>query len=252
MVFTIDRAPDTTVIEAVRQLVSLEKRGSDSFVTVPLLYPSGSTVVIRVRDDQKDYLVSDIATGWEEVEMMGGTPHIYNGIARKIAEDAGIAFDNQEFFATRVTAEQLTGAIMTIANCSLEAATQAGYSIADRRSQDDNEKLYNRLVTVFTPRSIKVARDVKILGASTHEWKVAAVVGEGKHRTIFETVANHGTSVATVATKFADISRGEQAPGRVAVVKSKSELGTYLGVISPVAKVIEATAADTTLIKIAA
>ena len=37
-----------------------------------------------------------------------------------------------------------------------------------------------------------------------------------------------------------------------AVVKSKSELGTYLGVISPVASVIEADAADRTIIRAAA
>jgi hypothetical protein len=251
MVYTKDIAPDMTVIDAVRRLTAVEKIGSDHFITVPALYPSGSTAVVRVRDDGKDYLVSDIASGWGEVEEMGGTTHIYNGIAKKIAESYGIAFDNQEFFIGRIGVEQLTGAIMTVASCSVEAATQASYSMAERRAQDDNEKLYVRLVKVFTPRSIKVVKDVKVIGASNHEWSVAALV-KGDHSTIFETVANHGTSVATVATKFADISRTDRSPRRVAVVKSKSELGTYLGVISPVASVIEADAADRTIIRAAA
>lgn len=252
MVTIVQHASQDVVQQALNDLVGLRREGNNSFVSLPLLYPSGSSVVVRIFDEGRTFLVTDMGLGWDEVEMMGATHQMYLGIARKIADASGVVFDNHSFFVLQVTKNQLSGAIAAVANCSLEAAIQSAYAFAEKKINEGNERLYLRLDRVFTPRKVKVERYVTIRGASSHEWPVSNLVRMGPHGAIFEAVAKHANSVSNVATKFMDISRADASPHCIAVVQSKAEFGNYSGVLAPVARIIEQSANDDTLLSLVA
>lgn len=235
--------------EVSRQIVAADHREGLSYLKTPLLFPSGSSIVVRIVDAFPDFLVSDHGAGYDEAELMGASGS-YARYARAVAESAGIGFDQHAFFVTKATRQQLAGAVVTVANCALEAATIAAYKLSERRQSDQAEALYRRLVSVFPNRP--VAKDVSIRGQSNTEWHVALMVQSDGKRTLFEPVSNHHTSVFAASTKFHDIAAAEDAPGRVAVVRNKADLKTYLAVLSQAADVIERNAPDRTLIRLVA
>ncbi len=225
------------VDDVVREIVASEHRVGGSFVRTPLLYPSGSTVVVRIEEGADRFFVSDMGFGYQEATMMGaGT--MYAKPAGLIAETAGVRFDNQAFFVLEASRDQLAGAVVTIANCSQEATIRASDALAEKTFEDKKARLYEKLVKVFEPKI--VSRNVEVVGASTQKWRVATVVALPHHRpTIFEPVTKHPNSIANATMKFGDIALLRDAPRRVAVVHNRAELGTLLTVLSRSADVIE-------------
>ena len=65
-----------------------------SFIRTPLLYPSGSTVVVQVAQGEGRFFVSDFGLGYQESDLYGAGA-FYVRHARPIAENAGVGFDNQ-------------------------------------------------------------------------------------------------------------------------------------------------------------
>jgi hypothetical protein len=245
------------VDSVARQLVATEHDHNGSFIRTPLLYPSGSTVVVRVAQGQGRYFVSDWGLGYQESDMQGAAL-FYVRHARPIAEAAGVGFDNQAFFIMEATREQLAGAVITIANCSQEATIQAAYALAEKTFEDSKERLYERLVKVFAkragPSTKVVTKNARVIGHSATEWPIATIVRlpGSRLQTIFEPVTKHHNSVAHASMKFHDIALlGKEAPARVAVVHNKKEFGTYLQVLSQSANVIDDDVADSTIIRLA-
>ena len=239
----------SSLIEHVaRELVTVNHDAGHSFISTPLMYPTGSSVVVQINDAGDEYFVTDLGLGYEEAVMMGAS-NIYARYGKNIAHNAGVGFDSRAFFATRVTKDQLPGAIATIANCSQEAVTIATYRIADRRQSSAIDNLYSRLTRTFSPQ--RILRDVPVLGSSNKKWHVAAMVEVGQNRSIFEPVSPHHASIYAATTKFHDISRVENAPTRVAVVERKADLKDNLAVLSQSANIIERDASDETYRRLA-
>jgi hypothetical protein len=237
------------LIEKVaRELATVEHRQDSSFITTPLLYPSGSTVVVRIESLGDQYFVTDLGLGYREADMMGASL-VYARHARAIAEAAGVGFDQQEFFVAKASADQLAGCVIAVANCSLEAVSVSALKLSERRVADEAELLYERLAKVFT--APRVAKNAEIRGASNTTWPVANLVRINTHETIFEPVLSHRNSVASVVTKFHDIAQLEHPPARIAVVRNKDDFGTLLGVLSQAGRVISRDTPDQTLRKLA-
>ena len=157
------------------------------------------------------------------------------------------------FFVIKINESQLAGAVAAIANCSLEAVTITALKHAEKRAKDGAAILHQRLVSIFTEKF--VAKDFDVAGESQTVWQVADVVRsrvDPDRITIFEPVMNHANSIAAVATKFNDIARLERPPGRVAVVRQKAELGTYLGVLSQAGSVIAQDISNSAIERLAA
>lgn len=243
--------------DVARQIVATEHDLSGAFIRLPMLYPSGGMVVVRIQKGDNRFFVSDFGLGYQETELYGAST-FYMRHAKSIAEKSGVGFDNQAFFILEASREQLAGAVVTIANCSQEAAMRAADAQAEKTFEDSKEVLYERLVSVFakkfeTPKKI-VTKNARIIGSSATEWAVATLVRLPgvTHPTIFEPVTKHHNSVANATMKFHDISRlGKDAPARVAVVHKKEEFGTYLSVLSQAANVVDDTVADDVLVKLA-
>lgn len=221
---------------ATMQLVSHEAIGGAHYVTTPLMYASGGYVVVRVERSAGEFFVSDFGAGHEEAQLINGET-IYRNIARGIADANGIGFDSYAFFVVQVRQDQLAGAIGAVANSSQEAVNLTSLKVSERRHREADAALYDRLSHVFGRANI--ARDAHIVGASNTEWHVSSLVTIERRQVVFEPVSKHPNSVVHAAAKFSDISRINHAPGRVAVVSSKKALGTYLGVLSHNASVIE-------------
>jgi hypothetical protein len=234
--------------EATRELVGVQERADGVYVTLPLTYPSGASVVIRVDGTDERFFVSDFGMGYLEADLMGAGS-LFSRHARPIAEAGGVGFDQRAFFVVEVGRDHIAGAISAVAACSHEAVVISAHKLTEKTSRDQAIVLYERLVRVF-PRS-SVERDPEIVGSTNTVWHVASLVRVGKRNTIFDVVTKHPVSVTTASTKFHDIARLERPPNRVAVVSDKNEFGTYLGVLSMDANVIEHSAPDQTYIKLA-
>ncbi|HZQ12801.1 MAG TPA: hypothetical protein VFB31_08335 [Pseudolabrys sp.] len=248
---------ETLIEKVAREIVATEHDVGGAFIRTPLLYPSGATVVVRIQQGENRYFVSDWGLGYQETDLYGaGT--FYMRHARTIAEKAGVGFDNQAFFIMEASREQLAGAAVTIANCSQEAAMRAADAQAEKTFEDSKERLYERLVSVFAkkvgPTKKVVTKNAHVIGHSSTEWPIATLVRlpGAKKQTIFEPVTKHHNSVAHATMKFHDIALlGKDAPTRVAIVHKKKEFGTFLGVLSQAASVIDEDVSDETITRLA-
>lgn len=236
--------------EVSRQLIRAEHDVGGCMMRLPLLYPSGSNVIVRVDGDKDRFFVSDAGFGYQEAEFMGASL-IYTRHGRSIAENAGVRFDNQAFFVVEAEREQVPGAVVTIANCSHEAAALAAYKLAERRSVDETEALYDRLIHIF-PRD-RVTKHAEIVGSSMTKWPIATMVTipTASRLAIFEPVTKYHASVVNAAAKFHDIARLQDPPARIAVIRKKAEFGPWLGLLSQAADVIDAEVSDATFAKLA-
>lgn len=234
----------------MRHLVSVEHFRAGSFVTMPVVYPSGASVVLEVFGQGEKFFVSDRGGGYQEAEFAGHSRY-FSREAKKAAEDYGIKFDGRDMFIAEVSEGSLPGALTVVANCSQGAVIASAIKSADRAQKDAGEILFARLSKIF-PAS-KLAKDAPILGASGHEWHVSSLVTYDEKRTVFEAVSHHYPSIVSTTAKFHDLARLERLPTRIAVISSRSSLGDYIGVLSAAStSVVEASVPDQTFIRLAA
>ena len=245
-------APFRSAVEAVAgKLVHVEHRKNASFVSTPVLYPSGSTVVVRVQPVAHGFDVSDMSFALQEAISMGAS-HVFQRHARALAEEAGVEFDGSSFSVLSVPERQLPAALMEVASCSKDAVGLTVLRRADERSADElADELYERLEQIF--RRPNVSRDALVLGRSHTPWTVSLLVRpEGLRKaTIFQPVKMHRNSYAQASMMLGDIALSESPPNRVIVVPDKTELGTFLGVLSQVANVVDRNIGTEQLSKLA-
>lgn len=233
---------------AMREIVSAKHRPEGSYISLPALYPSGSSSVVRVSGGPDIFFVTDFGLGHTESELMG-FEKVYLRQARIVSKRSGVRFDEHAFFAIKVTADRLAGAIITVANCSVEAVMLAAFKAAEKASADGAVSMIDKLERIFGLDRVDKHR--KFLGASNHEWDFAATVNLNGGRTVFEFATKHSSSIASVSMKMNDVSRLTTAPKRVVMVRSKEDLGTYLGVLSQAANVIEVSVEDSSVRRLA-
>jgi hypothetical protein len=229
-----------SVVEAVnaamRDLVSAAHRPEGSYVNLPISYPSGSEVVIRVSGGPERFFVTDFGMGFTEAELIGADK-IYVRLAKQVGQAAGVGFDNHAFFSVEVDRDRLPGAMVTVANCSSEAMTITALKSAEKAAVDHAEFMIEKLERVFG--ADKVNRNAKIVGSSNHEWEFSAYILNGRKKSLFEFATKHAQSVASVAMKMDDVSRLDGAPNRIVMVRNKVEMGTFLGVLAHSSNIVE-------------
>ncbi len=238
------------IMEAVaKELVSLHYVGSSAAVSVPVIYPSGAGAVVNVSRHGDRFFVSDLGYGLQEAEMVGAAGS-YQAAARKLAEHYGVIFDNQCFFLSEASEDELPAVITLIANCSAEAANAATLKASERSLTREFELFYRDLSAAFGDKHIE--RNVEVIGSSSRTWKVACRV-ETKGKTIlFDTVTKHHNAVANTALKFHDLARVSNPPSRISVVTSIEDMGSFVPLLAQASSVIEANATSDELRQVAA
>jgi hypothetical protein len=234
--------------KVVRSLVSARHALAGSLVTMPVIYPSGASVVLEVSISGDSCFVSDMGAAQEEADMMG-TGRYFKAEAARIAESYGIRFDGHLMFVAEVPVDHVRGAMIVVANASGEAARAAANKQSERHEHDAKQMLYERLVSVY--RSGDVAKDAEVIGHSNHKWKISVLVRDSLRSLMFEPVSGHYITAVGTAAKFHDLAALENPPFRIAVIKSREDVGDYFGLIAGAStKVVQATEPDSTFVRL--
>jgi hypothetical protein len=236
------------IARAIAALITVDHFAAGSMVSMPLLYPSGSTVVLEITRQGDRCLVSDRGGALQEAELSGATRY-FKKEAVRVAAAAGIRFDGRDMFVAEVPLDALEGAMMVVANCSQEAVTFAIYSMSEKSESDAKEVLYARLTSIFGPTDVE--KDVELVGASNHKWKVSVLVTRAGQMGLFEPVVNKYISVVGAAAKFHDFARLEMPPQRIAVVKNLADIGDFFGVVAAASsKVVELSSSNDNFLRL--
>ncbi|WP_451982866.1 hypothetical protein [Azospirillum endophyticum] len=240
---------ETVAAEVAKQLAVSLSRPDGVYIRTPVMYPSGTSVLVQIVAEGESYMVTDFGGGADEADLMGGQG-VYSRHAAALAKRTGVFFDDYSFFTMRVSRDQLPGAVITIANCAQRAVHITALKLAEKRGGEAEERLYDRLTHAFGKRM--VVRHAPLVGHSATEWHVAAMVVNDNQRTAFDIVKNHHNSVVSSAAKFMDLARLDEAPALVAVVPNKAQMGSYLNLIASTAtSVIEEEAPLETIRRVA-
>jgi hypothetical protein len=227
---------DTGIRKAVASLVRASSWGNAYLISVPLVYPSGTTVGVKVTPHQGAYIVSDFGLGWREAEGYEAQ-RSFGAHAGRIKDQVGVEYTGNHEFQMRATERQLTSAIRRVAYASHRAAVKAFHSIPEACEQEIGAALFQRLRETFGKDN--VAGDLKLAGASNIEWGFAAQVLQGKRRIVFDVISPKWTSVVAAKSKFSDVRHLGPNVVPIAVVDSIDAMGKWLPLISQEAEVIE-------------
>lgn len=233
---------------AVRALVMRERGRGEDRISLPIFHPSGAAATVTVTGGPNRYRISDGGQAYREVELIGAE-HLFNRNADKCAEAHGVSRTGKMIVGD-ADASNLAGYISSVAAASAQISARIIERVAARNEAAIEERLRQRLEDIFG--SSHVEPDAEIAGASNHRWRLSAIVHVDGRDLAFEAVANHHSSVYSSATMFHDLALLERRPKAIAVVESKQAMGAYIGMLSQAASVIEATAPDGLIERLAA
>lgn len=233
---------EAAVSRAVERLVSVRHEGSGSFVSTSSMYPSGGTVVIWIRRDEPNFLVSDYGFGYQECSIMGADRRQFMSRAAPVAEAAGIGMTADCTFEVMVSEGQLSGAIKAVAACSQETAIKFAHRIFQRQRADVGTLVHDKLKRLYGEKH--VARDLDFQGASQSHWRIDVAVQRDETVSLFDTVTPWAQSVAFTLAKFGDIRLLENAPSRTSVLAAKKGYGSWMTALAQNGSIVQAAAND--------
>ncbi len=227
---------DAGVRRAVDSLVRASEWGNSYLITVPLVYPSGTAVGVKVTPSKGGYNVSDFGLGWREAEGYEAQ-RSFGAHAGRIKKQVGVDYADNHEFQMFANERQIATAIRRVAYASHRAAVKAFHSLPEAGEQEIGAALFQKLRDTFGNDSVE--RELRLSGASNIDWPFAAQVTQGKRRVLFDVVSPQWTSVVSAKSKFSDIRRLGPNAIPVAVVDSINDMGKWLPLISQEAEVIE-------------
>jgi hypothetical protein len=234
---------EAMIARAAARLVSVRHDRQGSFITTPMMYPSGGSVVVWVDRAAPHFFVTDYGFGVRECEIMGAERRQYNRHAVPVAEAAGVELASDGAFQVIVSDGQLEGAIKAIAACSLEVATSFAHRRQQRERADVRTILVTKLQRLFGDPF--VAKELEFRGASESPWQIDAAVTRGDDIALFETVTPWFPSVASTLAKFGDIKLLENPPSRTSVLSAREGFGSWMTALAQNGNVVQVSAADT-------
>jgi|SRR5215213_1155931 len=233
--------------KVARELVRARRAHGALFINLPLLYPDGSHVTVRIDQGATGVRVSDSGFAYREVEDIGSA-RAFRRVANKIADATGVTVGERAIY-TDGDMETLERCICDVASASWRVVE----SFWERAFEEDEEELSDelnaRLRTIFGEKNVEEGG--KLTGASTTVWPVSALVTVEGAPAAFQAVSDNANSINRASTAFRDLSTLERPPKLVAFVRSKAALGPRLGLLAP-GKVIEETQPNELIKKAAA
>jgi len=233
---------------AIRQLVTRSRHGEEDFITLPIFHPSGAAVTVSVSGGPNRFRVSDGGQAYREVEMFGAQ-HLFNRNADRCAELHNVSRIKKVIFG-EAHAGNLAGLIASVGAASAQISSRIMERAVVQGEAVIEDKLRARLNAIFGQSHVQPGAEVA--GASHHKWRVSALVHVDGREIAFDAVSNHHSSVYSASTKFHDFALLDHKPKPIAVVENKEAMGSYLVMLSQAANVIEATAPDELIERLAA
>lgn len=210
------------IIDAIEQIMPKVVTGRDPIrVETTTLLPSGALASVLVRPSGRgSFYVADDAVGHKDLlalghlEITGGDKRRGNDIASRL----GLFFDGTGFSVREVTADQLTAAIVFVAEAAREWASAAADNAAKRAEAVFTKRVEDRIRAVL-PKA-KIAREAELTGASTKKYRFDLVLELSQDRkVIFEAVAPNPNSLSSAHLKLFDLMEAHPSWPREAVTE---------------------------------
>lgn len=235
---------------AVRELVRVKHWGDSSFINLPLIYPEGSHVTVKLDPIEGGFIrVSDNGFGYRVLENIGAQ-RSFPRAARKAAEAEELSVNTRAVYVD-VPVHAVTRAICDVSVASWNIVDRVFGRIADQESEEIEDHLRARLSMIFAGRFVPDVHHVR--GLSTTDWDVSAVVKTDSALVVFQAVANHPNSIHKTSASFMDLASLDHAPHLVAVVKDKAAMGPKLSLLGQSGgRIIEESQPDATYMAAAA
>lgn len=206
-----------------RDLVRVRSTARGGVISTPVLFPSGAHVTVSISLDGDRCMVTDDGAGYAEAEMMGAAD-VYRRVARSVAEDAGVRFNDFEVFESEASVETAAGMIAIIADASRRSVEITAERLARRLEAQLKISVVDRLREVFGSDS--VTAEAHISGSSTHGWTVDALVQAGRTIVAVDMVSPSPNSVSAAYIKLDDIRRLDDAPRTVAALTRRAKFAS--------------------------
>lgn len=222
---------------AVRQLVSVSHWSRAWFVSLPIFYPGGGAVTVKIEHDGREtFSVNDNGFAYREVESLGAD-RSFSKTANRVALEDGVRANRRLIFADATTV-QLAVIISKVGVASWKVAHHICEKVAEHEESVIAQGLYDRLVAIFGAPRVK-PEGISLIGLSTNKWDVSAFVALDDHGVVFDAVSKNRNSIYRTATKFHDLAALDNPPRLVAVVSNKEEMGVGLALLAQAGRVIE-------------
>lgn len=212
----------------------------------PVMLPTGTCITVAVeRAGPTSWIVSDLGLTHAEALLLDYA-EAYKRRVREAAKEVGVEIDpsGQVVFVRVEDARQIGPALAWVADAA-RRAFEGALELRATRVEAQRLALFARRLERLV-RDVNVERSIEIPGSSNHIWRVDLRVRRADRQFLLDLVSPHATSVTTTVTKFHDIARLPDPPDRIAVVPSREAMGTWLGVLSQAANVVEEGASDRT------
>lgn len=227
---------ENAVDKTVRDLVRLQKVNGSSYINLPLLYPDGSSVTIKIDQVNKGLRVSDDGFAFRDAEDVDAV-RSFGQNKKGIAEEFGVEFGGKCIFLN-TSADGLFEAVCDVATASWQIAARVYSRLPDEDDVELECEVGARLKAIFGDERVK--ENENLSGSSSVDWPISALVSFDDHKTVFQVVGSNAASVNRTATAFRDLSLLHRPPKLVAVVNNLEELGPRASLISQSsAKILE-------------
>lgn len=228
-------------------LVTVKDYGDASFISLPMVYPSGAFVTVRLTHAPAGIRVSDSGFAYREIESFGAGRSFAN-TARALAEEHDVEVGPREVFVD-VPVDQVERAIFDVSATSRAIAERIVANASQAAEIAIEEVLQDRLERVF-PKAVEYRG--KLQGASATEWDLTAIARLNGRVAVFHAVPNYPVSVFKASTAFHDLAARTDPPSLVAVVRSKAEMGPSYALLAQAGRVIEVGQGDEVFMRAAA
>lgn len=230
------------MIDALEKALSgITRQAAPTRVATTTVLPSGALATVTVRPSQSgEFSVSDERAGPNDLLALGY--HDLTGHDRKrgseIAERLGLVFSDGEFSVRRVSADQLTGAIIFVAEAAREWASTAAENAAKRLEVALSRRVEERLKSAL-PKA-KISREVELAGGSTKRHRFDLVLELGRERkAVFEVVTPNANSLSAAHLKMFDLKDAHPEWPREAITErledwSSADMALLAGVATHV------------------
>lgn len=237
--------------DAARALVNVRPGpGADARIMLPVLYPSGGFVTLRIGGGPREFVITDDGAAAQEADMAGAT-EFFHRAAKEVAERTGVRFDGNALFEIEAPADNLPGFMAIVADASRRAAQLVAERHAERLDRRLKVGLAARLKEVFGDRHVDARPQVS--GASTHAWPFDAAARVDGRTLLFTAVTPSAVSVSSAYLKLDDVRRLVDAPRTVAVLTRPSAFREDQRLIlGRAAMIVEASASNDAFRQLAA
>lgn len=235
-----DQYPLETIADDItRRIVSVQNWGDASFINLPMIYPSGAFVTVRLSLIEGGLRVSDSGFAYREADSFGAG-RSFRKTAQGVADDLGVKVGKTSIFVDAFRHE-IERAVLDVSAASFTVAERIVARASREASVEVFEALKHKLDVVFAD---KVSYNERVTGASATEWDVSAVAKLNGRRAIFQTVSHYPMAIYKASTAFHDLAALDDPPTLISVVANKQELGSNLSLLSQAGRVIDVSQSE--------